>query len=207
MRKIGLLVMAFVLAFGALGIGYAYWTQDIYVNATVQNGYVQASFTNAEPDYTFVDKTNDPVFGEGDTAGVAWYTSSISDYQTTGDVLTIELSNAYPGMTATMPVTIKNTGSIPIGNINGVVTSSNMPDGTLITLTATELAGGLAVGASTSNAVITVAVPWGPLNDPTFVPHGSYSFSMTVTSTQFDPTQTDQFDAYTGVAAGTYGPP
>jgi hypothetical protein len=155
-----------------------------------------------------VDKINDPVWGEGDTAGVAWYTSAISDWQTTGDVLTVELSNAYPGMTATMPVTIMNTGSIPIGGIIGVVTSSTMPEDTIITLSATELLPGLAVGKSTTDAVITVAVPinWGSENDPSFVQHGSYNFSMKITSTQFDPTKVDQFDNATGVTAGHYGP-
>ncbi len=203
MKKLGLLVLAMVMALGALGVGYAFWTQNIYVNATVANGYVQAAFTDAQPLDTFVDTMDLPL---GGTAGVAWYTSSIDTYATQDDRLTILLENAYPGMTATMPITIRNTGSIPIGGIVGVSDLGTMPFGTSITLTATELPLGLAVGDSTTDAVITVAVPWGLENDPAFIPNGSYTFSMTITSTQFDPGLTDQFDLDTGVTVGQFGP-
>jgi hypothetical protein len=200
MKKVGLLALAMVMALGALGVGYAYWTQNIYVNATVANGYVQAAFTTPQPNPTFVDTGV-----LGGTAGVAWYQSSI--YATSGDVLTVTLSNAYPGMTATMPIAIRNTGSIPIGGIVGVSDPGTMPVGTAITLTAAELSTGLAVGASTSNAVITVQVPFGSSpSDPAFDQHGSYSFSMVITSTQFVASAPDQFDLATGVTAGKFGP-
>ena len=40
MKKIGLLALAIVLALGALGIGYAAWTDTITINGTVNTGTV-----------------------------------------------------------------------------------------------------------------------------------------------------------------------
>jgi hypothetical protein len=197
MKKIGLIVLAMVLALGALGAAYAYWTQTITVNAAVETGYVQASFTNPVAAATFADTAVTPY-------GVAWYTTSIGD--SSGDTLNVALSNAYPGMEAVIPVTIENTGSIPIGNIAGLATASNLPTGSSATLTGSGLGGELAVGAST-NADIMVSVPVGsgPDNASFVQNNSSYSFTMTVTSTQFTPGTQFNVDG-TGVTAGKYGP-
>ena len=40
MKKIGFLVLAIVLAIGSLGIGYAAWTDTLYINGTVNTGEV-----------------------------------------------------------------------------------------------------------------------------------------------------------------------
>jgi len=202
MKKLGLIMLVVVLALGVLGVGYAYWTQNIFVNATVKTGYVQASFTSDQSTPTFADTAVTPY-------GVAWYTESIGDVAYTGDTLNITLSNAYPGMTAVIPITLKNTGSIPIGGINGVADSANfnLPTGSTVVLTGSGLAGELAVGDTTS-AVITVSVPLGLVPDnASFVQNNttSYSFTMTVTSTQFNPGT--QFKVNnTGVTAGKFGP-
>jgi hypothetical protein len=209
MRKIGLFIIAIVLALGALGTGYAFMTQDIHVNAAVETGYVQASFTNVYPGPTFAD------LGTTST-GVAWYTESLdtSNGGYLGDTLEVTLSNAYPGMTAVIPVQLKNTGSLPIGQIGGVATAINLPTDSednvsTVVLTAAPgytLEGELAVG-STMNALITVAVPFGASsNDPVFAQNNttSYGFNMTITSTQFAPEK--QFvvnGTGTGVNSGT----
>jgi hypothetical protein len=44
MRKIGLLCLALVLALGALGVGYAMWTDTITIHGTVQTGEVCFEF-------------------------------------------------------------------------------------------------------------------------------------------------------------------
>jgi hypothetical protein len=43
-KKIGLLCLALVLALGALGVGYASWTDTIFVDGTVQTGSVCINF-------------------------------------------------------------------------------------------------------------------------------------------------------------------
>ena len=40
MRKIGLLSLALVLALGSIGVGYAAWTQTLYIEGTVETGSV-----------------------------------------------------------------------------------------------------------------------------------------------------------------------
>ena len=44
MRKFGLLCLALVLALGALGVGYASWTDTIFVTGTVETGSVCLDF-------------------------------------------------------------------------------------------------------------------------------------------------------------------
>jgi hypothetical protein len=203
MKKLGFIILALVVAIGAMGAGYAWWTQSITVNADVDNGYVQASFTHDQLTPIFADL--------GDTGGVAWYTETISGAVTPGDTLTVNISNAYPGMTAEIPITIRNTGTVPIGGIKGVANPSDfyLPTDSTAILTCSQLVGGLAVGASTSDAVITVTIPYGAsTSDPIFVQNdkANYHFTMTITSTQFMPGTQYPYGSSTGVTAGTYGP-
>jgi len=46
MKKIGLLVMALILALGALGVGYAKWTDTVTMNATVGTGDLCVRWVN-----------------------------------------------------------------------------------------------------------------------------------------------------------------
>jgi len=200
MRKIGMLVIAIVLALGALGVGYAYMTQDIHVSASVDTGYVQASFTNPVTEETFVDNM------DGNTGGVAWYTTEVTNEGSPGGTLYVYLDNAYDGMYAELPITIRNTGSLPIGLISGTPVLTGMPASTVIKLNSASLPDGMAVGDSI-DAYISIQVPWGDANTVFAQKNDSaYSFSMTITSTQFDPTTQYQFGSDTGVTAGTYGP-
>ncbi|MDV2990051.1 MAG: hypothetical protein P3T54_07885 [Dehalogenimonas sp.] len=45
MKKIGLLLITLVMALGALGVGYAAWTDEIYISGTVQTGDVDINIT------------------------------------------------------------------------------------------------------------------------------------------------------------------
>jgi hypothetical protein len=42
MKKIGILCLALVLALGSLGVGYAMWYEDLYIEGTVDTGEVYA---------------------------------------------------------------------------------------------------------------------------------------------------------------------
>lgn len=46
MKKIGILALVFVFAFGALGIGYAHWQQTLYIDGTVNTGNFLVTFCN-----------------------------------------------------------------------------------------------------------------------------------------------------------------
>jgi len=118
MKKIGIIIIALVIMMGSLGVGYAMWGQNLYVNGTADTGSLTAIFDSS-------DVTGSPC---GDYLEAA--TVDISGSGT--DTLTVKIHNAYPGMQALFPVKIKNTGTIPITNV-GFVSASlpNMPAGSI----------------------------------------------------------------------------
>lgn len=96
MKKILILGMVLVLALSAVGAGYATWSKDLYVNGTVVTGNVAAVIVETgESD----DETKD--------------VSSIS-CEVIGDMLYVDVLNAYPGVTYTNSFTVTSTGSVPV---------------------------------------------------------------------------------------------
>jgi hypothetical protein len=61
MKKIGLLALAVVMALGALGVGYAAWTDTIFIDGTVNTGSVDLNII--ELSNTYVVKVPDEVAG------------------------------------------------------------------------------------------------------------------------------------------------
>ena len=47
MKKVGLLILALVMALGALGVGYAYWTQPVTIYANVDMGNLEATIDSS----------------------------------------------------------------------------------------------------------------------------------------------------------------
>lgn len=177
MKKVGLIVIALVLVLGSLGVGYALWTQTINVNGTVLTGDLKAEFagTDIATGSPFIDAYN-----------LVTYTTSGNNSGT----LTVTLKNAYPGMVATIPIVIHNNGSIPIGGIAPLSTLSNLPTDSSVVVNGTALTDGLAVGAYSTDASITVSIDKDAADNSTFVQDentGYYSFSIVLTSTQFVP--------------------
>jgi hypothetical protein len=64
-KKIGLLALALVLALGALGVGYASWTDTIFVEGTVETGSV---------DIVVVDTSNTWIFKYPEHNVDVWHT-------------------------------------------------------------------------------------------------------------------------------------
>jgi len=56
MKKLGLIVLALVIALGTLGVGYAMWSDTIFVNGTVETGTVDINLTR-DFSATYVYKT------------------------------------------------------------------------------------------------------------------------------------------------------
>ena len=98
MKKVGLLILALVIALGALGAGYAYWTQNLYVNTTVNTGKLEATINDV-----VVQAPNPDPYG-------AEVTTSIVGI----DTLNIVANNVYPGFSKIINFQIKNTGTIPL---------------------------------------------------------------------------------------------
>jgi hypothetical protein len=105
MRKIGLLVIALILALGALGVGYASWSQAMYVDGTVNMGYIAAEY------YDFIAPTDpyaevNPVIN-GTGATIPNATTLLSDK------LTINIEDAYPSYSGIVQFRLINTGTVP----------------------------------------------------------------------------------------------
>jgi hypothetical protein len=96
MKKLGLLVLVLVLAVASLGVGYAFWTENLFINATVASGDLDVVFDGSA---SIVD---------ADGVALGTITPALD-----GKTATLSITNAYPGAVITVPVTFKNEGSIP----------------------------------------------------------------------------------------------
>jgi hypothetical protein len=149
MKKIGLLCLALVLALGALGIGYASWTDTIFIDGSVTTGEVCMEFTScnmadeipptnpggdadvipALADYTCRNGFAGPApeFWRLDK-NVSWGTQLISE---DGKTLTVTLHNTYPCNFNSLSFYVENCGTIPIRIdhilINGQPFNSGVP--------------------------------------------------------------------------------
>jgi predicted ribosomally synthesized peptide with SipW-like signal peptide len=102
MKKLGLIILVVVMALGALGAAYAYWSQPLYVNGSVTAGTVAAQFYGANV-----------VVSDAATNANSGTTVGYSMFKSANDVMTITVANAYPGMIVTVPFQVKNTGTLP----------------------------------------------------------------------------------------------
>ena len=98
MKKIGLIVLALVVAMGALGAGYAAWQDTLEIDATAEVGSFDVDFVN---DYDFDNEDRWRDYGHIDT----WCWND--------DNARIKIENAYPGYEATAKFEVKNKGTIP----------------------------------------------------------------------------------------------
>jgi len=129
MRKVGLLILALVIALGTLGVGYAKWSDTVTINANIESGNVCIKFdgagTNVDPctsnnlDYTMIFDGEYWIVASPDTQidedlepkNVGCTTTSLS---ADGKTLTVTLNNVYPGYLADMELHIRNCGTIPV---------------------------------------------------------------------------------------------
>ena len=147
-KKFGILALVLVLALGSLGVGYAAWTDTIYVNGTVSTGEVCMQFgpsvsiddtscfdAGAVPylspphDWNSTPGANFPAYAHQVDKNVA-----CGSFQLNGDrdVLTYTFSNVYPYYYNHSSFWLCNCGTIPVkvqsfvfkdatGNIIGTV--------------------------------------------------------------------------------------
>jgi hypothetical protein len=106
MRKLGLIAITLMLALGAVGVGYAAWAQPLYIDGTVNMGYIAAEYYDfvAPPDY-YAKVT--PVIGESGATIPNDPTHPINDK------LTINIEDAYPSYSGIVQFRLENTGTVP----------------------------------------------------------------------------------------------
>ena len=128
MKKIGLLCLAVVLALGALGVGYAAWTDTITIEGDVTTGSLCWEFVQCRllDDYEPIDPGGDyptptpdytcsPGF-EGGTfwaldKNVGWGGQNIS---ADGKTLYVTLNNVYPCYFNELGWYVHNCGTVPL---------------------------------------------------------------------------------------------
>jgi len=128
MKKIGLLILALVLALGALGVGYASWTDTITINGSVSTGDVclcitqtgaHAPFTldpcgTGHLDPNGLYSTCDPLYFSdqepAETKDVACTDVTWVDCNTLG----VTVTNGYPYYASGVDFTVCSCGSVPV---------------------------------------------------------------------------------------------
>jgi hypothetical protein len=138
-KKIGLLALALVLALGALGVGYASWSDTIFVSGTVETGSVDLEIIDCSNtwvwkyptdnisvthtwDSTTLEPVNDPNPNGGPTPAASYQLISWADCDNTStDVgqpnerkeITVYFGNGFPCTELTADFIVHYNGSIP----------------------------------------------------------------------------------------------
>ena len=143
MKKTGLLCLALVLALGALGVGYAHWTDTVYINQIVETGSVKVGVMGVatdpveyeDKDVANVTVTHDnykfhKMIEETDLHGGSLINAGMYAFY---ESVTVNITNMYPCFTVLEDFYIGNAGSIPVKlNVNMVIDD---PDGVYDNLT------------------------------------------------------------------------
>jgi len=131
MKKIGLLAMALIMALGALGIGYAAWTDTINVTGTVHTGTLNIDVTgysgtwvykvpgDIQNNEIYISRpTNVPPTGIPNNPTPFLVASAVA---TSGgeDAITVTFDNLFPSVDFIADATLTYTGTVP-AKINSI---------------------------------------------------------------------------------------
>jgi len=118
MKKIGLLILALVVALGGLGAGYAMWSDEINIEGTVNTGTVDLNVTSTSSQYIWKTENHGIACGDRVPAGIEPVASAVA---TAGeDAVTFTFSNLFPlegacnGSSYCAGVTMTYEGTIPV---------------------------------------------------------------------------------------------
>lgn len=112
-QKIGVLLLALVLALAGLGIGYAHWTQSLYITGSATIGEMDPGFVDGSCEFSQVfQDPNNPEDIDPDCDCTCSFTDSDND----GDLDTMDATiinvNTFCGYK--LYSTIRNDGTVPM---------------------------------------------------------------------------------------------
>lgn len=119
MKKLGTLCLVLVVALGLLGLGFAHWQQELFINGTVNTGKLCVGIRDVG--------TNDPPAAAGEVSLDPGYDKDVASMKSiNGEEKCLHnqiqyyhdieyvISNAYPSYSATGFYDIANCGTIPV---------------------------------------------------------------------------------------------
>lgn len=109
MKKSKVLIGTLALATALMGTGYAYWTQELKVDTTVETAKFKVWFSDAG-----VSQSDPTPASPNNTAGLNNSYNTLELKTKTDTALTYSWTNIYPGSDATFNFTIKNDSTIPV---------------------------------------------------------------------------------------------
>lgn len=121
MKKIKVLTLVMVMALMIMGVGYAYWTDVLTVDATVNSGKFDVQFVPdvvpTDNNKVVFDGSNNFAVGRdvayvegGDSAGVVVSDVAVGQEK---DKITLTLQNVYPGCKGDLYFAMANFGTVP----------------------------------------------------------------------------------------------
>ena len=105
MKKIGILILALVLAMGSLGVGYALWSDSLYIDGTINTGELDTCIVSIASDDVGPDLGDDKI---GKDVGST--TVGIIDCHTAN----ITVTGAYPCYENYVHFTTEIRGTVPV---------------------------------------------------------------------------------------------
>ena len=102
MKKIGVICLALVLALGSMGVGYALWSDSLYLEGTINTGEVDTEIISIASDDVGIDPGYDK--------HVATTEVAIIDSKTA----TITVTNGYPSYSNWVHFTTAILGTVPV---------------------------------------------------------------------------------------------
>ena len=129
MKKFGILCLALVMALGALGVGYAAWTDTVFITGTVSTGEACVEFvprlassdpcTNpanpGDPNWVSLDETAGPCFSGGLTYPIEPKDVACTTVtKTADDTVEVVITNGYPCYAVEVTLHAENCGTVPM---------------------------------------------------------------------------------------------
>jgi hypothetical protein len=116
LRKVGLLILALVIALGTLGVGYAKWSDTVAINGSVRSGNLCMQWFRGNNLDPLTPPTLDPKYDPDSfmqqywDKNVAYTTVSLSSDK---KIVDVTVTDAYPGYFNDLEMEYINCGSIP----------------------------------------------------------------------------------------------
>ena len=118
MKKVGLLCLALVIALGALGVGYAHWSQTLNISGTVATGNIHPYFDCLVSNDPIVAATPSYDPSEFGWPGTPRRNKDVGNTCVAGGGtqqadMEITVDNAYPSYYSCVYFCVKNSGTVP----------------------------------------------------------------------------------------------